>query len=101
MEIMEEFCDSRHLLYLSALSKLDENLMNIATGLVAPESVNIIDGKECGANVIKKMEGSSTLTFSFKREHQVKQTLSSSSTSKKENKISIDPELVSTIDHCL
>ena len=96
MKTMEEFCDSRYLLNVGALTKIDGNLINIASGLVAPESVNIVNVKECGLKVIKLMEGNSPLTFSFKKEHQGKQIPNSTSsiTSEKERNISIDPELL-------
>ena len=92
MKIMEEFCNSRHLLHLSALPKLDGNLMNVATGLVAPESMKFIDVKECGSNVIKKMEESSLLSFPLRR--NIKQNRCLRRPGRPKKKISIDPEFL-------
>ena len=62
IEVMTMFCESRHLMQIDYLGKLDEKFKNIATGLIAPNKVNIIDVKNYGEIVINKMEGTSPLT---------------------------------------
>ena len=94
MELMGKFCDSRFLLQVESLSKLVGNLKNIASGLIAPATVNITDVKKCGESIIEMMEGTSPLTFSFKKRMQAVQIPSSSNLPKQEKKVSIDPELL-------
>ena len=63
--------------------------------LIAPNKVNIIDVKHCGEIIINKMEGTSPLTYSFKRIMQVVQMPTSSDIlNKKDAKVSLDPELL-------
>lgn len=66
MEILTEFCSRLHLLDINALSKIDNNLKNIAKGPIASKYVNIIDVKACGQSILEKMELMSLLTFTFK-----------------------------------
>ena len=65
--MMTKFCESHHLIQIDSLDKPDGKWKNIATGLIAPDKVNIIDVKNCGEIIINSMEGTSPLTYSFKR----------------------------------
>ena len=92
MDLMAEFCDRRHLLQMDSLSKLDGKLKNIASGLVASANVNITNVKNCGESILKKMEGTSSLTFSFQKVMQTVQI--PSSILAKQTKVELDPELL-------
>ena len=61
IEVMTKFCESLHPM------QIDRKLKNIATRLIAPDKVNIVDDKSCGKIIISKMEDTSPLTYSFKR----------------------------------
>ena len=97
IELMTKFCESCHLMQIDSLGKLDRKSKNIATGLIAPDKVNIIDVKNCGeinGSIINKMEGTSPLTYSFKRIMRAVQIPTSSNIlNKKDAKVSLDPEL--------
>ena len=67
---MKQFCKSRYLLDLSAMTKIDSSLKNIATGLVAPETVTIGDVEVLGSNIVTDMVGKSVTTYTFKRTKQ-------------------------------
>ena len=57
--------------------------------------MNIIDVKHCGEIIVNEMEGTSPLTYSFKRIMQVvKMPTSSDILNKKDAKVSLDPELL-------
>ena len=60
---MAKFCESRHLMKIDSLGKLDGKLKNIANGLITPDKVNIIDVKNCGEIIINKMEDTFPLTY--------------------------------------
>ena len=62
--------------------------------LVAPANVNITDVQKCGESVLSKMEGTSPLTFTFKKDMQAKQIPASSNILTKETKITLDPDLL-------
>ena len=66
-QVITKFCESRHLMQIDSLGKLDKKLKNIATGLIVPNKVNTIDVKNCGEIIINKMEVTFPLTYSFKR----------------------------------
>ena len=95
IEVMIKFCESHHLMQTDSLGKLDEKLKNIATGLIAPNKVNIIDVKNCDEIIINKMEDTFPLTYWFKRIMQtVQRPTSSNILNKKDAKVSHDPELL-------
>ena len=79
MNQLAKFCESRYLLQVDAVSKVDDKLKNIVTGLVSPDSVNIICVRFCEESLLRKMEVMSPLTFTFKRIIQVVKIPSSSS----------------------
>ena len=56
IQVMTNFCESRHLIQIDSLGKLDRKLKNIATGLIAHDKMNIIDVKNCGEIIINKMD---------------------------------------------
>ena len=92
---MTKFCESRHLMKIDSLGKLDGKLKNIANGLITPDKVNITDVKNCGEIIINKMEGTFPLTYSFNRIIQaVPMPTSSDILNKKDPKVSLDPELL-------
>ena len=94
MDLMAEFCDRRYLLQMDSLSMLDGKLKNIASGLAAPANVNITNVRNCGESILKKMEGTSPLTFSFQKVMQAVQIPSSSSILAKQTKVELDLELL-------
>ena len=93
--MMTKFCESHHQMQTDSLGKLDGKLKNIATGLIAPNKVNIIDVKNCDEIIINKMEDTFPLTYLFKRIMQtVQRPTSSNILDKKDAKVSHDPELL-------
>ena len=54
---LKAFCKSRYLLDYSAISKVDMNIKNIATGLMAPSIVNITDVYNIGCKILDDMIG--------------------------------------------
>ena len=88
IEVITKFCESCHLMQIDSLGKLDGKLKNIASGLIAPNKVNITDVKNCGEIIINKMEGTFSLTYPFNRIMQaVQMPTSSNILNKKDEKV--------------
>ena len=94
VKVVEDFCKSRHLLMADSLTNTDKRLKNVANGLIAPNSVNVISVKEYGEKIIAKMSGKSPLTFSFQRKDQAKQIPMSSAVGERSPGFTIDSELL-------
>ena len=94
MDQLAKFCGSRYLLQVNAFSKVEDKLKNIAIGLVASDNVNIICIRSYGESVLRKMEGTSLLTFTFQKMMQAEQIPSLSSILGKKTEIVLDPELL-------
>ena len=92
MNQLDKFCESKYLLQVDAVYKVDDKLKNIGTGFVASDDVNIICVRFCGKSVLRKMEGLSPLSFTFKKIMQNVQIQSSSSILEKKTDITLDPE---------
>ena len=55
---------------MDAMANVDGNLKNIATGLIEPENVSIMEVKDMGMKIISEMAGNSVPTHSFKKSMQ-------------------------------
>ena len=68
MNMMASYCEKRFLFDLEALNKsVNVNLINITTGLLAPEEVNILDCKQIGEDIIAGMANFSPTSYKFSR----------------------------------
>ena len=54
-------------------STQEVSMVNIATGMVAPESVSVDKTKEVGGNILRKMEGQNPLKLTIKKSDLAKQ----------------------------
>ena len=82
--------------YLSLRSPFSTNksLRNIATGVVAEESVNCDKAKEVGEKIIQSMRGKKVDEFSFKKKNQALTLASRTAVPFSDGYVQIDPQLL-------
>ena len=93
MTVLKEFCESRYLLHVNSLSKLDGRLKNIATGMIAPDHVNV-KVADCQNSILSKMSGTSLLNFTFQKVMQAVQIPTVAVSSVGKTSLALDPELL-------